>query len=218
MATESLDQLLNDFIEAWNAGTRPSVDEYIARAPEAEQTELAGLINSFLEIAPTPDYSAEQLAEIRADPTVKEIAELIESAGGLWPKLLPRLRKRAKLKREEVVASLANTFGLQGREDKIARYYHEMETGLLPSEHVSRKVLSALAGLFKVDVRELEESGSFGIEMPAVADVLYTRTDDSVHLEALERVEAQSEVRQSPGGPPEATEMDEVDRLFRGGR
>src|SRR5688500_5523012 len=68
MAIEPLDRLLNEFIEAWNAGRRPDVDEYVERAPERERNELAGLIGAFLEIAPTPAYSSVQLEELRNDP------------------------------------------------------------------------------------------------------------------------------------------------------
>src|SRR5438552_2470829 len=58
---DQVDRLLNEFVEAWNAGDRPEVDEFVDRAPEAERNELAGLIGAFLEIAPTPPYSPDQL-------------------------------------------------------------------------------------------------------------------------------------------------------------
>ena len=79
MATEATDRLLSEFIDAWNAGRRPKVDDYVERAPEGERDELAVLIGTFLEVAPTPAYSPEQRAEIRRDPLVERISGLVES-------------------------------------------------------------------------------------------------------------------------------------------
>src|SRR4051812_33965879 len=113
---KTLDTLLNEFTEAWIAGERPRVDDYIERVPIEDRDELAELISAFLELAPDPDYSSEQLAELRADPTVQKIGELFDSKSGLWPALLPRLRARVELTREQVVARLTELLGVPGRE------------------------------------------------------------------------------------------------------
>ena len=60
------DQVLSDFIDAWNAGRRPRVREYLARLPDGpERDELADQITTWLEVAPTPAYDDETRA---ADP------------------------------------------------------------------------------------------------------------------------------------------------------
>src|ERR671925_702187 len=118
MATEATDRLLSEFIDAWNAGERPQVDDYVERAPEPERDELAGLIGAFLEVAPTPPYTAEQLGEIRNEPAVQEILKLAERPAGLWSVLLPRLRNRARLTRDQVVGALARALGLEGQEEQ----------------------------------------------------------------------------------------------------
>jgi len=209
------DRLLNEFIEAWNAGKRPLVDDYIERAPTAERDELAGLIGAFLEVAPTPPYSDEQLAELRRDPTVKQIAELIDSPSGLWPALLPRLRARAKLTRDQVVTQLAELLGVAGGEKKVKRYYHEMESGTIDPQGVSAKVLAALARILGADARELERAGDFGLAAPA-SEALYLRAPEAHGLETLARMERVES--SGPARPDAAKEMDEVDRLFLGGR
>src|SRR5687767_8629106 len=107
-----VDETLSAFIEAWNAGRRPDVDEYLERAPVAKREELAGLIHTFLLEAPVPAYSEETLAAIQADPATRKVAALLDEEAGLWPGLLPRLRHRMKLKREEVVAQLAEMLGV----------------------------------------------------------------------------------------------------------
>jgi hypothetical protein len=211
MAIESLDKLLNDFIEAWNTGQRPDVDDFLGRASEAERNELAGLIGAFLEIAPTPEYSAAQLDAIRSDPTVQRITKLVDGEAGLWPKLLERLRARARLTREQVVASLAGALGVTGQERKVHHYYHQMETGTLDPDGVSQKVLTALAKILGVSESELEPGDSAARFLAKAApEPLYFRTDE-VMEERLERAAEAS-------GPPDPDDMDEVDRLFRGGR
>ena len=111
-AMASVDETLSAFIEAWNAGRRPDVDEFLERAPEPERDELADLIRTFLLEAPVPAYSDETLAALRNEPGVRKAAALLDEEAGLWPALLPRLRHRMKLKREEVVLQLAELLGV----------------------------------------------------------------------------------------------------------
>jgi hypothetical protein len=205
----TLDALLNEFAEAWNTGRRPRVDEYLERAPEGKQDELAELIGAFLELAPNPRYSAKQLAELRKDPTVKQIGGLLESKSGLWPSLLPRLRARAKLTRDQVVGRLADLLAVKPLEAKVKEYYHRMETGRLDPQGVSSKVLMSLAEIFGVDVNEIEEAGRFsGLASPG-GEPLYAR---SYEVHELSRQEFAGAAARSPDA------WDEVDELFLGGR
>src|SRR5215212_7284615 len=127
----SLDEILSDFIDAWNAGERPGLDEYLERVVEAEREELAGLIRAFMVDAPVPAYSAETLREIQSEPAVRRTIELIEARSGLWAELLPRLRTRGRLTREQVVSRLAAALGQQPREASVHTYYHRMESGTI---------------------------------------------------------------------------------------
>jgi hypothetical protein len=204
------EELLSNFIDAWNAGERPRVPEYLAKAPAADREELAALIRTFLEQAPTPDYSPEKLAAIASEPAVKELSGLIESQSGFWPSLLPRLRRRSKLTRDQVVAQLAGLLGLEGREPRIHPYYHQMETGTIDPRGVSRRVLEGLAKVFKVDVKQIEEAGDFTLMPPSGAPA-YLRSYKAREVMGAEAVDFNAPA--SPGAP-----MDEVDQLFLGGR
>ena len=53
----SIDRVLSEFIDDWNAGRRPQVDEYLERVPEPERAELADQLMTWLEVAPTPTYA-----------------------------------------------------------------------------------------------------------------------------------------------------------------
>lgn len=208
----SPDRLLNDFVDAWSAGERPRVEDYLERAPEGDRDELALLINAFLEEAPQPKYSAETLAQIQAEPAVAELSALIDSQAGFWPSLLPRLRERAELTRDEVVKRLAQALALEGREDRIKPYYHQMESGTIDPAGVSRKVLEALSRIFGVELSEIEEAGDFAGLGAAVPTSAYMRSETVLES----RAHAYDELPAAGAGDPGP--WDEVDELFRGGR
>ena len=91
------EQLLSDFIDAWNAGRRPRVRDYLARLPDGpERDDLADQLTSWLEVAPTPAYSEQTRAEIRRTPAVTRLREATEADAGLWPTLVPTLRERTE--------------------------------------------------------------------------------------------------------------------------
>jgi transcriptional regulator with XRE-family HTH domain len=205
------DRLLSDFIDAWNAGRRPRVQDYLARAPDDARNELAEQLTTFLEYAPTPAYDEATMAELMADPAVVAAAEAFESEAGLWPALLPRLREQARLTLGDVAGRLADALGLVGREAKTEAYLSRMEAGTLDPGGVSRRVLEALGRILRVDPGDLDRAGAFGVAEPAPA---LLRSDPGTapsvaHLEVLADALAAS----APG-----EEWDEVDHLFRGGR
>lgn len=200
------DQLLAEFRDEWSAGRRPRVEQYLARAEPERQPELRDMLDAFLVDAPRPDYTDEVLSEIAREPAVREVMASLTGESGLWPSLLPRLRRRSKLTRDEVVARLIEALGLPaGSEKKTKRYLHGMETGTLEPQGVSAVVLQALAGVLRSTKEDLERAGEFtGLGRPAGA-AAYFRAD-AVDMTAA-----------APSAPLDE-EWDEVDRLFRGGR
>jgi hypothetical protein len=126
---------------------------------------------------------------------------------------LPRLRDRAGLKRAELVERLAASLGVSNRAEKVARYYHEMEQGLLPAKGVSERVLQALSQITGETVDALRDAGrAIGGAAPgagpAAAPAAFAR-------------HGYPEAAAAPPGAPSpagrAEEWDEVDELFRGG-
>src|SRR4051794_37352322 len=132
--------LISEFIDAWTSGQRPEVDTYVARADEADRDVLEREIHTFLLHAPAPAYSDEARAAIARDPLTRSISDMPDEFG-LWPTLLPSLRKRARLRRDQLVAQLAEALGVSGQDRKIARYYHRMEAGTIEPSGVSVRVL-----------------------------------------------------------------------------
>src|SRR4051794_23243096 len=132
-----VDQLLSEFIDAWNAGERPSARAFLDRVPEAgTRSLLAEEISHFLDVAPTPPYAQDQL---RDDPTVRVAALAFERSGSAWPALLPRWRAAAGLTLEQLAERVLTTAGLGGGDRvKATRYVAAMERGELAAERVSR--------------------------------------------------------------------------------
>ena len=93
----SIDRVLSEFIDDWNAGRRPQVDAYLERVPEAERAELADQLVSWLQVAPTPRYDEAGRAAVAAEPIARASTAAMAREAGRWPELLPRLRERAAL-------------------------------------------------------------------------------------------------------------------------
>jgi transcriptional regulator with XRE-family HTH domain len=201
------DRILSEFMDAWNAGQRPDVDDYLARVPEAEQPRLADDITTFLAFAPTPAYDEAALAAIRAEPAVGA-ARAALAAGSAWPAVLPRLRERAGLSLGDVARRVSEALGLAGREAKAERYLGAMERGDLAPGGVSRRVLEALGRVLGTSAADLGAAGDAG--WGATAPALLRGRAGTVELRHLEAL-ADALSAESPA------DWDEVDELFRGG-
>jgi len=157
------DRILSDFIDAWNAGRRPEVDDYVGRADEPDRAPLASDIVAFLAFAPTPEYDDDALEAIRAEPAVVAGAAATHAPGGLWPALLPQLRRRAALSTGQLAAALVGALGLsRDSEPKTRDYLERLEAGELEPRGLSGRLLDGLARLLEVPRAALEGAGGFG--------------------------------------------------------
>jgi hypothetical protein len=201
-------QLLSEFKQASREGGEADPRPYLARVSGSDRELLAGLIDAYLEQAPRREFDAERF---RASPAAT-IAELVQRSlageSGIWPALLPQLRRRSELKRSELVHELAARLGAQAQEQKVGEYYHRMEQGLLPAAGVSDTVLEALGRIVGWTAEALRTAGA----LPAPGSA---RSDAGAVFARTHRGGA-SESAPDPGGAPPAGEWDEVDRLFRG--
>ena len=213
------ERILSEFIDAWNAGSRPDVDDYLARAPAEEQRALADQLLSFLTFAPTPSYDDDALAAIRAEPIVAAALAAPDRPGGLLPAMLTSLRARFSLTTSQLAAELVRTLDLPvDREQKTASYLDQLEHGELEPARVSRRVFDALARIFEVPRSQLEGAGDLSRWLPspaapAAAAPVFRADEDaaravSAHLDVL------ADALEAPGGAG----RDEVDDLFLGGR
>jgi hypothetical protein len=204
-----VDQLLAEYIEEHRGGGAADPTTFLSRAVASDRRELAALIDGYLSHAPRQQFDTAAFRGSGSERVVDELERALGGRAGLWPALLPELRHRAGLKRAELVARLAETLGLAGREPKVATYYHQMEQGILPAQGVSDRVLAALGDIVGESLKSLREAGDaltpFGGEPATAATFARLATADP-----------------SPGTPRAETPpvdegWDEIDRLFRGG-
>ena len=196
-------RLFAEYTEAYPADPSPFLTQVSGR----DRAELAALIDAFLERAPRRAFNPEALRSSPAAAVAESVHRSLAGSSGMWPSLLPQLRHRAKLKRADLVAQLAERLGAQGQTDKVGRYYHQMEQGLLPASGVSDSVLEGLGRIVGYGADALRKAGEMpGAGGPAAAGGSVFARTSADPMGAAEMGAAANE--------PE--EWDEVDRLFRG--
>lgn len=215
--TTDRDQILSEFMDAWNAGQRPDIQAYTERAPADQQAALREDLATYLTWAPTPDFDDDTLSAIRAEPIVAEVRAAAHARTGLWPTLLPRLRARLSITTGQLATGLVETLGLPAEtEGKTRAYVEQMESGTLEPTGVSRRVIDALARVLGVPTHQLESDASFGLwaQPPQAAASMAFRAEDEI----AETVREDLDLLHRAAQLPSEREWDEVDVLFRGGR
>jgi hypothetical protein len=210
------EQLLSEFIDAWNAGRRPRVREYLARLPNGpERDALAEDLDRWLEFAPTPAYDEPARAAIVAEPAVARVRAAADADAGLWPELVPVLRERAGLSVAELAAQLVERCALDRRDtERTTGYLQRLERGGLDPARMSRRLTDALAGILGLAGDALADAGTYnrGLRPAAAAGgALFRAAPDAADLR--EDFELLARAARSPAPPP----LDELDRLFTGG-
>jgi hypothetical protein len=214
--TSRPDQILSAFIDAWNAGGRPRVRDYLARVPEgAERDRLADAIDTWLQTAPAPPLTPQARADIGEEPAVRRVLAALEGEGGMWQQTMPRLRARAGLSIADLARRLVERFGLgAGSEPRAATYLQRMERGELDPSRVSRRLLDALGEALGTSGPTLLDAGLLGRGLrPAGAGGTLFRADADVDQWIAEDIEVLSRAAMAPAPVP----LDELDRLFVGG-
>jgi hypothetical protein len=178
--------LFDEFAARWARGERPDAREYLRRAGAGAE-ELAPLLERFAAASPPPEPSEDAVALIRA------------WRGGEPPLL--ELRRRRGLKRAAVVDALVAALGLDpATREKVAGYYHALESGLLDPGRVDRSVFAALAEALAARVEDL-----LAWEPPVQHEGVYYRRSDA-------SIAAAGTAAPAAAASPEPP--DEVDRLF----
>lgn len=202
-----VDRLLDEYVTAHRAGSDPDPSDFVGRVEGTDRRELAALIDAFLARAPRRPWDPRAFAASPAGPLVAQVQQELAGEPEAWPALLPRWRAEARVLRRDLVKRLAAALGVAGREEKVARYYHRMEQGLLPPDGISDRVVEALAEILGRPAQAIREAGAglrSGGEGPAATVFARTALPDAAYSQAPSAL------------PPEARDWDEVDELFRG--
>lgn len=212
--SDPVEQLLREYIAEHRAGGEADPLAFLDRtATAAQRDELLELIDGYLAHAPRRAWGADAFA---ASQSAVGVADALDRSllgeSGLWPAVLPKLRRRAGVTRARLVEQLAAGLGVAGREEKVGDYYHRMEQGRLTPEGVSDRVLEALGRIVNEPAAALRQAGrSLG---PAAESAAGAPQPAFARRASVEEA-AEAELS-SPAAPPDES-WDEVDRLFRGG-
>jgi len=210
------DLLLEQFVAAHRAGEDPDPGDYVDRLEGARQAELEALIDAYLARAPRREWDPDAFATSRARDVADAVSRSLAGNAGTWPVLLPQLRTRARLRRDEVVHRLAAALDASDREQKVGAYYHRMEQGRLTAAGVSQRVLEALGAIVGAGADALRRAGE------EVEPSLRREAADAVFARTATPDEAYADERPDADGDPVAgtatpAERDEIDELFTGG-
>ena len=196
--------LLQQYIAAHQAGDSDPMP-FLEQAGD-QRPQLVALIDFYLEQAPPREWDAEAYANSPLPDLVDAISVSVQGQSGLWPALLPRLRKRAQMKRSDLVAELAQRLGAQNKQEKVGDYYHEMEQGLLPARGVNDKVLDALGKIVGESRDALRQAGEAIAPGPGpAAGAAYARMSRAPNEEAAAPASpgaARAEAEIGRGRPP----------------
>jgi transcriptional regulator with XRE-family HTH domain len=210
------EQVLSDFIDAWNAGRRPRVRNYLARVSDAaEREQLAEQISTWLAVAPTPDYDETARAAIRAEPILQQIFGAVGEDAGLWPQLVPQLRERRGWSITQLAERLVARLNLaRDDEGRTADYVAQLERGELAPSRLSRRLVDALGELLGASPGTFADAGGVASRLrPPTMGAALMRADERPEAQFMEDIELLSRAAMRPAPAP----MDEVERLFLGG-
>ncbi|UJA20899.1 hypothetical protein HJD18_12205 [Thermoleophilia bacterium SCSIO 60948] len=193
----------------------PSTDPvpYLERVPADQQPLLEQLLDAYLAHAPSPAFDRERFESSWVRDAVDRFyADTQTRPVEGWRSLLPRLRDRAELTRERLVAELAKALNAPERVEKVSVYYHEMEQERLDPDGVSDRVFDALGALLSESAETIRAAGR-RIAPPASPGTAptFARTatpDPQYEYDAL--------VTPAAASATPDDEWDEVDELFRG--
>jgi hypothetical protein len=206
-----VDRLFKEYVAEHRSGGEADPIAFLERLEGADRAELAALIDGYLQRSPGRPWDEAAYRGSAAEQLVESLRESLLGASGSWPFLLPELRHRAEVKREDLVSRLAEALGVAGKEEKVGDYYNQMEHGLLEPEGVSDRVLDALANLLNTTRDALRRAGR-SIAPGEAGDTVFARTAIGGQVDEGGMA--------SPALPPERPderERDEVDELFLGG-
>lgn len=183
------DDPLFDLFDEWAAslarGERPDPIAFLERAGEGVD-QLADLMDAFLQIAPRGEPTAETLLLARA--WVAGSSPLVE------------LRASHGVRRDDVVQAVVEEFRIApDRREKVRRYYHELEAGLLDPTSLDGRLVDVIARTLSAS-----RAAVVGLRPRSIAaSPAFRAAGGQVQAEPLLNAPAPE--------PP-----DEVDRLFRG--
>jgi len=204
----SIEQLVGQFIDDWNAGRRPDVLAFLERAAPQDRDALASQLETWLELAPTPAYDEPTRHSIASEPALLTALDAAAALRAPLAERLPTLRDRAGLAIRDVAARLTQLFDLDDELRTVA-YLEQIERDELDERRLSRRLLDALAAILGADADQLTPGPA-----ALAGGQAFFRAEEDAGAWIAEDVDVLSRAALAPAP---ATPMDDLDRLFLGG-
>lgn len=204
----TIEQLVGQFIDDWNAGRRPDVLAFLKRAAPQDRDALASQLETWLELAPTPAYDEPTRHSIASEPALLTALDAATALRAPLAERLPTLRDRAGLAIREVAARLTQLFDLDDERRTVA-YLEQIERDELDERRLSRRLLDALAAILGADADQLTPGPA-----ALAGGQAFFRAEEDADAWITEDIDVLSRAALAPAP---ATPMDDLDRLFLGG-
>ncbi len=204
----TIEQLVGQFIDDWNAGRRPDVLAFLEHAAPEDRDALASQLETWLELAPTPAYDEPTRHSIASEPALLAALDAATALRAPLAERLPTLRNRAGLAIREVAARLTQLFDLDDELRTVA-YLEQIERDELDERRLSRRLLDALAAILGADADQLTPGPA-----ALAGGRAFFRAEEDADAWIAEDIDVLSRAALAPAP---ATPMDDLDRLFLGG-
>ena len=204
----TIEQLVGEFIDAWNAGRRPDVVTFLERAAPEDRDALASQLGTWLDLAPTPAFDAAARQSIASEPPLRAALDAAAALRAPLAERLPTLRDRAGLAVRDVAARLTQLFELDDEQRTVA-YLEQIERDELDERRLSRRLLGALAAILGADADQLAPGPT-----ALAGGQAFFRADEDADVWIADDIDVLSRAALSPAP---TTPMDDLDRLFLGG-
>lgn len=204
----TIEQLVGQFIDDWNAGRRPDVLAFVERAAPQDRDALASQLETWLELAPTPVYDEPTRQSIASEPVLLTALDAAAALRAPLAERLPTLRDRAGLAIRDVAARLTQLFDLDDERRTVA-YLEQIERDELDERRLSRRLLDALAAILGADADQLTPGPA-----ALAGGHAFFRAEEDADAWIAEDIDVLSRAALAPAP---ATPMDDLDRLFLGG-
>jgi len=210
---------VDDRFEQYSSAARAG--EAIELAPLLEglgQVERAELTARARRFDAWNEEASEYRNALKTSPELERLGRSAAGVSGVWPSLLPQLRKQAGVDKTQLAQQLYNQLEPAEDVEKVGNYYHQMEWGTLPASGVSREVIEALANILDTDPDQLQASGTAGAQ--EWERKLRKAQTGRLPKRVFARLVGESKplsINDEEFSPPRPADWDETDRLFLGG-
>ena len=213
IVTRAFDEYVASF-RGGHGDPAPFLDRFEGR----QRKSLALMIEAFVETGPRSNPDP---ADPRFEKIFDRVLAQVDAPSGGLAEFLAKARQKARKTQAAVVSALARSLGATPREeDKIDRYYHQLEWGSLPASGLSDSLYEMLGKILEVEPRSLKDAAaSPGSRYGAASGPVFARSFEQIELKddgSVAPGSAGSEFAEQ-AAEESSDRPDRIDELFTGG-